>query len=285
LSESVSKGNSAGTKTFRESHEDERSRAAAPRISFWLVRLFARYCRWYLRRHVHGVRLLRAAAVTADDETPLVVYLNHASWWDPLVGLLLARERFPSRTLYAPIDAQALRQYRFFARLGFFGVELGTTRGASSFLRQSLAVLRLPGASLWVTPQARFADVRERPVRFRPGLGHLARRLDRASFLPVAIEYVFWEERTPEVLIAMGDPIRVEAGRASTLSAEAWTERFEQRMEVLLDLLAEAAQRRQASEWIPLLEGGAGVGFVYDGWRSVRAWLRGERFDRQHGRK
>jgi 1-acyl-sn-glycerol-3-phosphate acyltransferase len=260
------------------------SRSATPRISRGFLRLFSGYSRWYLRRHFHAVRLLRGTSPAVEDARPLVVYLHHASWWDPLVGLLLAREWFPHRTLYAPIDAQALRQYRFFARLGFFGVELGTVRGAASFLRQSLAVLQQPGASLWVTPQGRFADVRERPVRFRPGLGHLARRLEGAIFLPVAIEYVFWEERTPEVLIGLGSPIVVEPGSGARWDAEGWTARLEEGLAVILDEVAEAAQRRQASDWSAILEGRSGVGMVYDGWRSVRAWLRDEAFHRRHGR-
>ena len=98
------------------------SRSATPRISRGLLRAFYGYSRWYLRRHFHAVRLLRGTSPVVGDARPLVVYLHHASWWDPLVGLLLAREWFPHRTLYAPIDAQALRQYRFFARLGFLAL-------------------------------------------------------------------------------------------------------------------------------------------------------------------
>jgi 1-acyl-sn-glycerol-3-phosphate acyltransferase len=255
----------------------------APKISRRLLSLFAGYSRWYLRRHFHSVRVLRERLPSVDDSIPLVVYLHHASWWDPLVALLVARQQFPRRDLYAPIDAQALVQYRFFARLGFFGVEAGTTRGAATFLRQSMAVLQQPGASLWVTPQSRFVDVRERPVRFRAGLGHLACRLDHAVFVPMAFEYVFWEERTPEVLVAWGEPLTHEAGRK--MDAAVWTARFEERMQLLLDGLAQAAQRRRTSDWATLIEGRAGIGLVYDGWRLTRAWLRGESFRRQHGRK
>ena len=52
---------------------------------------------------------------------PLVLYTNHASWWDPLVGLIVKAEFFPDRTLFTPIDATMLERYKMFAKLGFFG--------------------------------------------------------------------------------------------------------------------------------------------------------------------
>ena len=53
-----------------------------------------------------------------DAQTPVIVYLNPPSWWDPLFGFLLAFERFPDRDHFAPIDADALEKYGFLARLG-----------------------------------------------------------------------------------------------------------------------------------------------------------------------
>ena len=95
-----------------------------------------------------------------------MVYLNHPSWWDPLVCLVLAHRCFPGRAAFAPMDAAQLERYRFFRKLGAFGVERGTRHGAAAFLRIGTKVLARPGAMLWLTPQARFADARERPLRF-----------------------------------------------------------------------------------------------------------------------
>ena len=64
---------------------------------------------------------------------PLVIYSNHASWWDPLVGLVLKSEFFADRTPFAPMDAAMLERYKLFARLGFFGVEQHSRRGAIAF--------------------------------------------------------------------------------------------------------------------------------------------------------
>lgn len=225
---------------------------------------------------------------------PHVVYLNHASWWDPLVCLTLWDRRFRHLTPFAPIDSNALEKYRFFRRLGFYGVEPDSRRGAATFLNVSLAILNRPSTLLWVTPQARFADVRERPLALRPGLGHLASRLSRSlrtasesspgirgvRFVPLAIEYTWWHERTPEILIRFGTPVEVTA---SGPEAADWTRRWETELEKTMDTLASEARRRDPDGFEPVLDGRAGVGLGYDLWRRVRATVRGQTFDKRHG--
>lgn len=251
------------------------------RVSPLLVRTFTAYTTRYLRRHFHSVRLLRAPRLSIPPTLPLVVFLNHPSWWDPLVGLFLAFRSFPERSAYAPIEAQALARYRFFTRLGFFGVEPGTARGAATFLRVGQAILTQPGTALWITPEGRFTDPRQRPVTLRPGIGHLANRLHSGVFLPLALEYPFWEERCPEALAHFGEPVFItrEHGR----SAGEWTALFARQLEATQETLAAPALRRDQEAFDPLLSGSGGVGGVYDVWRSFRARLRGERFQREHG--
>ena len=61
--------------------------AALPRVSTRLLGLFRRYARYYIRRHFNAVRLSRAGRLPALPAEPLVVYVNHPSWWDPMIGL------------------------------------------------------------------------------------------------------------------------------------------------------------------------------------------------------
>ena len=151
-----------------------------PRVSPRLTRLFAFYAQRYLRRSFHAVRLARAERLTQIGDRPLVVYCNHPSWWDPLCCLFLAYHLFPTRTHYAPMDAAALARYRFFRRLGFFGVAPGTLRGAATFLRYSRAIVTIL-ERLWMNAEGQFT-ITARPVRFQPGIGHVA-RLFGAVFL------------------------------------------------------------------------------------------------------
>jgi 1-acyl-sn-glycerol-3-phosphate acyltransferase len=223
--------------------------------------------------------LLRRKPTASFDGLPSIVVLNHPSWWDPLVGLMVAR-RFPGREHFAPIDARALGKYKFFEKLGFFGVEQNTAHGVRTFLRTSEAILSRPNGMLWITAQGRFTDVRDRPLDLRPGVAHLARRLDRAVILPLALEYTFWEEKLPEALVHFGDPISIAAGSAR--SVEEWLTCIEQGLTATQDALALAARRRDPSEFEVLVSGKIGVSLVYDTWRAFWARLRGQTFRAAH---
>jgi 1-acyl-sn-glycerol-3-phosphate acyltransferase len=215
---------------------------------------------------------------------PLVIYVNHASWWDPLVCLYLQNELFSRRNAYAPMDAVALKKYRFFAKIGFFGVEQNARAGAAEFMRKAKAVLSQPSSILWLTPQGRFADVRERPVRFKPGLGHLPQSTGRAAYVPLALEYTHWEERKPEVLARFG-PIEIFGGptHEHAIKDMDWTRHFERQLEVTQDALALEAQRRVPADFNVILRSKSGTGFIYDAWRALRSSLAGENFQREHG--
>ena len=241
---------------------------------------FRRYVRRYLRKHFHRVSLLRGTSPDVPDGQPLIVIMNHPSWWDPMLALFFSSHFFPERDHFGPIDARALERYGILRKLGFFGVELGSPRGAKAFLDSAKAVLGRPGTGLWLTPQGEFADPRTRPLHFKPGLGHLAKRLGSGQILPLAVDYVFWEERLPEALAAFGEPIDLAAPSAS---AEQWNSRCESSLEAAQDKLAEASSARRDEAFEQLLGGRGGVGGVYDHWRRWVARVRGDKFDPRHG--
>src|SRR5438309_6091717 len=148
-----------------------------PTISKSQLQWFTAYVRWYLRRNFHALHLLRLAPLEAVSSHPVLVCLNHPSWWDPLVALYLSQRFFPTRGHYGPIAAEGVAKYGFFERLGFFSIQPGTRAGAGRFLRVGKAALASPETALWVTPQGAFSDVRLRPVAIQPGVGHLVHRL------------------------------------------------------------------------------------------------------------
>jgi len=258
-----------------------RERDHIPMTSPLLLRWFTAYSQRYLRRHFHSLRVSRTGLPPRDCEAPLVIFSNHASWWDPLMWLALKAEFFPTHRSFSPIDEEALTRYKLLGRLGFFGVEKKTARGAIQFLRTAESVLQKPAHILALTPQGRFADVRERPVSFETGLGHLAARVEGATFVPMASEFIFWEERLPEILVRFGEPITSN----ETRDAERWTLLFESKLEAAQDLLAIESRRRNPDDFQVVLRGRAGQGGVYDWYRAAKAKIRGEKFVPDHGDK
>lgn len=252
--------------------------APLPRVAPLLLKAFSAYTRRYVGGRFHALRILNDGLPAHDSSRPIVIFLNHASWWDPLICLLLARQFFPERTSFAPIESAMLDRYRFFRYLGFFGVE-PSVRGALKFLRVSRLLLTSPRNAIWLTPQGRFCDVRERPLHFQDGLGALAAQTKGAIFLPLALEYTFWHDSRPEILVAFGTPI---TNAELSESAEEWTEKFSAALAVTQDRLATRSKERDPRAWRVLNNGSSGVNAFYDRWRWLRARIRRQEFVREH---
>lgn len=241
---------------------------------------FRLYARWHMRRHFHALRVANADRIPRQAES-LVLFGNHASWWDPLVAILLAESLLPERDHYAPMDATALQHYSIFRPLGFFPVENGTPRGAAQFLRAGRQVLARPGSVLWITPESQFQDVRRRPIEFRSGLGTLLSRSGRLTCLPVAIEYTFWNERLPEILVNIGEPLHIADGRME--QPRTWTNLLAYAQAATLDELAMLAIERSPDAFVPLLEGRSGIGGVYELWKRLLSLVTGRPYHPDHG--
>ncbi|MEO8268306.1 MAG: lysophospholipid acyltransferase family protein [Aureliella sp.] len=283
-----------------------------PSISRPLLSGFQWFTARYLKSSFHTVAVnrkhlltvMKAAGESIGPKDALVIYANHASWWDPLTAIFAAQKLFGDYVMYAPIDADALRKYSMFGRMGFFGVEQNSRCGAAAFLKIAGEILRRPGASLWLTPEGRFADVRDTSATLMPGLAHLARKTSarradslalgdasqdersqsrRVWFIPVAIEYTFWEERQPELLLWFGCPLSLDTMHIEAKSA--WDRELTERLRAAQRELSSAAVDRDASHFEILLGGRSGSFFVYDWWRKSLGLMRGRRVQTEHGQK
>jgi len=255
------------------------SRYAPPAVSGPLLQWFLRYARFYVSRHMHSVRVSQEHHLLQVVGRPLVLYMNHPSWWDPMIAAVLAAQYLPSYLHYAPIDADALKKYRFFRKLGFFGMKQGNFDSQRRLLDIARQVLSQGGAALWITPQSRFSDVRERPLQVGSGLPHLVRKAPQCAVLPVAIEYTFWQESKPEVLVRFGGPVEGQQVSVDPHAAQS----LELALERVLDELSEAAIARDECSFRVILSGKSGVGGVYDLWGRGRALLKGSAFRPEHG--
>ena len=182
--------------------------ATLPRRWLLLLRVFRWYSRRYVRKHFHAVRLSKSGHTFPPSEgEPLLIVLNHPAWWDPMICMVLSSV-IAERDQFAAIDAEAVQQYAAFKKMGFIPVDTRTLRGAAEFVRTGTTILSQSNRVFWVTAQGRFTDVRERPLGINAGVGHLASRLTGGVVLPLALEYSFWTERTPEALLRVGEPLR-----------------------------------------------------------------------------
>lgn len=257
--------------------------SSPPPVPAWFQNGFHAFLRPFLRRHFHAIAIDRQSRCEVDDHSaPLIIYGNHASWWDPLIAHFLNRTLLPQRQFYAPIDADALEQYRVFGKLGFYGVKLDTARGAAAFLKQSTEILQSDQeTAIWLTPEGGFRDARDHSAELKPGLAHLCTRLQTGYAMPLALEYVFWDERLPVCLVRMGTPI--SCADHAELSKVEWGQLLTTRLRENQRALAELAIARSSEPFEDLIRGRAGAGFVYDSFRRIKSWATGSRFRSQHG--
>lgn len=227
-----------------------------------------------------ALRVAKRAEADYPRDTPLILLANHPSWWDGVLFMLLLRRQFPGRPSFFPMDAAALEKYRFMKRLGVFGIEQESARGAVKFLRTARQVLDGPDHMLWMNAPGRFADVRERPVPIAPGAVRLPEIAPHARIGTMAFEYTHWTEKRGEALVAFGPSVPGE--ELAALDRDTRLERLRGMLTATMDTLAEDAISRDPSRFRTIVEGKAGVGGIYGLVQYVRALRRGERYDPRH---
>lgn len=254
-----------------------------PHIPGWFQDGFHGFLKPFLKRHFHAIGIHQDSIPHVDipDEEPVLIFGNHPSWWDPLIAHFLNRKLFSKRQFYAPIDAEALEQYRVFGKLGFYGVRLNNTSGAASFLKQSMAILGTPGTAIWLTPEGRFSDVRDHSTDLMPGLSHLCSRMQSGRAIPLALEYVFWNERLPVCLAKLGEPISIAENQA--LDKPEWNRLVTTRLRQTQNELSQSAMQRSSDNFDNLIRGRTGAGGFYDFFRRLKSWSRLKRFRPHHG--
>jgi hypothetical protein len=156
-----------------------------------------------MQRHFHAVRIAKAGPPRLPERHAAIMYTNHPSWWDPALFMVLTTTLLRGRKGYGPMEAGQLERYGFMRRIGVFGIEPGTRRGAAAFQHDS-AILTDPEAVLWVTAEARCrsassagASAPRHGTSDGPPRG---RRRDPCRRIP------FWSERLPEALCRFGEP-------------------------------------------------------------------------------
>jgi len=177
-----------------------------------IARVFAWLAERMLRGAFNAVRVERESLRDLESlrlrRGGVALLFNHPSWWDPMVVAFLRRRFFGDRAIIAPMDANELRRFRIFQRLGVFGIDPDEPSSAALLTGEVFRRWREdPRAMLAITPQGRFTDPREK-LRLRPGAAMIAAGASAGeggrepiAFAALAIEYPFWSSKRAEVLL------------------------------------------------------------------------------------
>lgn len=179
--------------------------ARESRVILWA---FGLYVRWLFRRRFHDVQIHQEYRPGPDSRT--LYYLNHTTWWDGIIPLLLNQTLFGQQAR-AMMEDRQMRIYSVFRRIGAFSVSLSDPRHALRSLRYALDSLRRPHACLFIYPEGRIhADSGQLPA-FRDGVGWITRKaLDeglRVDVVPIAIHLHCATADRPVLHIRIGEPV------------------------------------------------------------------------------
>ncbi len=203
------------------------------RHSPWAELIFLPYITGQFRNHFHGLRFL-GPVPDIDPTVPLLITPNHSTWWDGFFFYILNKKIW-KRKAYLMMLEEQLSKYRFFSRIGAFGIEPGFARRSYQALRYSAAVLRDPGNAVCIFPQGvlRYSGVR--PLEFQRGVGHILKLCDAdVNLLPLGIRCEFLIDQRPEAFFMADRVFRVNQ---QTFQGIEWLEKQE---EDLLDRLNQA---------------------------------------------
>jgi 1-acyl-sn-glycerol-3-phosphate acyltransferase len=163
------------------------------------------------------------------------------------------------------MDRVQLERFTIFRRMGVFGIDPDDPASLPALVDHvHRVVMQEPRTIVMLTPQGRFTDVRE-PMRLRPGAAALAARLPDVRALSVSLEYPFWLDAKPEVLMRF-----CEVQSPEVSSTAAWQRALTATMQANADALAAESIARDPSGFDTLLGGGvARVNPFYDLWLRV----------------
>lgn len=229
---------------------------------YWL------FARWALWGSFDTVWLQSHGPLPHPGGGPLLLYLNHSSWWDGylmyVIHRVALRGRFDAHLL---MEERQLRAYRFFTWSGAFSVNRHDAADVRRSQEYAAGLLR--GGSrpraLFIFPQGQILPADRRPITVYPGLARIAARAGPITLCPVALRYEFLGEQLPHAFISLGPAHQL----ADPADRRATTAEVAARLTAACDALRDDVLGLRLERFRPLLRGRRGIDRRFDAFRRL----------------
>jgi 1-acyl-sn-glycerol-3-phosphate acyltransferase len=199
----------------------------------WAKFIFHIYVMRLMKRHFHAFHLL-GNLPQPDSELPLLLIPNHSTWWDGFFVYLL-NEEILKREIYLMMLDRQLAKYKFFARIGAFGITPGDKENVQESLNYTVALLQKKNVMITMFPQGILLPWGKRPLNYKKGIESIIQLHNKPiNILPLAIRAEYGGEQRAEVFFQFGENIVVDT---ESFHGIKWLEKIE------LDLLDDLAER------------------------------------------
>jgi chlorobactene lauroyltransferase len=173
--------------------------------SAWFIAIFDWYVRFLFRRRFHRVWFQQNYFPSSGSKT--IYFLNHTSWWDGLIPLLLNRKIFKQKAR-AMMEDRQMKQHSFFKKIGAFSVSLENPRSAIKSMRYAVNSLDRPNSSLFIYPEGEIMPFTTDQIEFKKGLAWIADKRHDTEVVPIGIYFHFAKSDKPELFIKIGEAIK-----------------------------------------------------------------------------
>lgn len=171
------------------------------RKSSFFIRIFRIYVRLLFKRRFKQVWLRQE--YTPGPESKTVYYLNHHSWWDGIIPLMLNEYRFKQQARALMEDTQ-MKQYSFFKKIGAFSINRDDPRKAITSLRYAVQSMKRERASLFIYPEGKITPAGSE-MSFEGGLAWLQSKVPEADYVPIGIYIHTIRHDKPELHLHIGE--------------------------------------------------------------------------------
>ena len=150
-----------------------------------------------------------------DRDVPTILFSPHCNWWDGIVLYNITHRIFRKEIR---LMVEELNRFPLLRRAGAFSVNKKSPQSAMKALQYSVDVVGDTRNILGIFPQGIIRPPHFRPIQFQTGLAYIAqnavKKYGRVNLLPVAIDYTFFRDNRPEVIVEFGKRIELTSDRS-----------------------------------------------------------------------
>lgn len=197
------------------------------------IKIFRLYTWLLFKRRFKKVWLRQEYQPCSDCKT--IYFLNHHSWWDGLIPLLLNEYRFHQQAR-AIMEEKQITEYPLFQWLGAFSINRSDRQNIITSLRYAVRSFKRQNSSLFIYPEGTITPVGS-AMNFEGGLAWLSKKLPNVDLVPIAIHIHTIRHDKPELHLHVGPSARID----NSMSTEERTQHFEKILDKMLQKLRQQA--------------------------------------------
>lgn len=190
----------------------------------------------------------KGAEDAVEKDVPTILFAPHSNWWDGIV-LYNITHRIFHREIRLMIEE--LNRFPLLRRGGGYSVNKKSPQSAMKALQYSVDVVGDMRNMLCIFPQGIIRPPHYRPIEFQTGLAYIAqnavKRYGKINLVPVAIEYCFFRDNRPEVVVDFGK--RIELSNDQPLNRKDLTHMLEQALTQTCDNQAYTISHGEVSKY------------------------------------